>query len=206
MMKMVLFPSINFIQSLTGSYVEDVHRLFESSLKSEEEPCCSRNINPVIERKVYCSICNNPFSVSTIEEHADLCLENKSKLFFERQLKSSDDKKSVSMIDEKTEMRGHLDQTKLVPAIYKKCEMNEENELALNVRRGFCFKDFLKTFQKSWNIKKMRKKYSITFIGASGIDTGGVSREFYLGFVGSFCFFHFSFILKVVYSRPKFQV
>ena len=52
----------------------------------------------------------------------------------------------------------------------------------------------------------MRKKYSITFIGASGIDTGGVSREFYLGFVGSFCFFHFSFILKVVYSRPKFQV
>ena len=140
MMKMVLFPSVNFIQSLTGSYVEDVHRLFESSLKSEEEPCCSRNINPVIERKVYCSICNNPFSVSTIEEHADLCLENKSKLFFERQLKSSDDKKSVSMIDEKTEMRGHLDQTKLVPAIYKKCEMMKKmNSLSMS-EEGFALK------------------------------------------------------------------
>ena len=48
-----LFPSINFIQSLTGSYVEDIHRLFESSLVNEEEPCCSKSINPVIERKVY---------------------------------------------------------------------------------------------------------------------------------------------------------
>ena len=64
-------------------------------------------------------------------------------------------------------------------AIYKqlqKCEMNEENELTINVRRGFCFKDFLKTFQKSWNIKRMRN--SITFIGESGINTGGVSRQF----------------------------
>ena len=56
-----LFPSINFIQSLARSDAEDVHRLFESSLENEEEPCCSRNINPVMERKVYCPICNNPF-------------------------------------------------------------------------------------------------------------------------------------------------
>ena len=127
MMKMVLFPSINFIQSLTGSYVEDVHRLFESSLKSEEEPCCSRNINPVIERKVYCPICNNPSNVSTIEEHADLCLENKNKFFFERQPESSDEEKSASA-DEKSEMRKHLDQTQLVSAIYRqlrKCEMKK---------------------------------------------------------------------------------
>ena len=128
-----------------------------------------------------CPICNNPFSVSTIEEHADLCLENKNKLFFERQPESSDEEKSVSMIDEKTEMRGYLDQTGLVSAIYRdlqKCEMNEENELAINVKRQFCFKDFLKTFQKSWNITRMRNKYNITFTGASGIDTGGVSQEF----------------------------
>ena len=127
-----LFPSINFIQSLTGSYVEDVHRLFESSLENEEEPCCSKNINPVIERKVYCPICNNPFSVSTIEEHADLCLENKNKFFFERQPESSDEEKSVSMVDEKTEMMGHLDQPQLVSAIYRqlrKCEMNGSNQI-----------------------------------------------------------------------------
>ena len=79
-------------------------------------------------------------------------------------------------------------------AIYRqlqKCEMNEENELAINVRRGFCFKDFLKTFQKSWTIKRMRNKYSITFIGDLGIDTGGVCRKFYSGFAQIFHFFHF---------------
>ena len=79
-----------------------MHRLFESSVHKKEEPCCSRNINPVIERKVHCSICNNPFSVRTIEEHADLCLENKNKFSFERQPESSDEEKSVSMIDEET--------------------------------------------------------------------------------------------------------
>ena len=46
----------------------------------------------------------------------------------------------------------------------------------------------------------MRNKYSITFIGESGIDTGGVFREFYLGFVGIFYFFYFSLILKSVYG------
>ena len=149
---------------------------------------------------MHCPICNNLFSVSTIEEHADLCLENKNKFFFKRQPKIGDEERSVSMIDEKTEMRGHLDQTQLVSAIYRqlhKCEINEENELTINVRKGFCFKDFLKTFPNSWNIKRMRNKYSITFIEESGIDTGGVSREFYSGFVGIFHFFHFSLFLKV---------
>ena len=47
------FLSINYIQYLTRSDVKDVHRLFESSLENEKEPCCSSNINPVIEQKVY---------------------------------------------------------------------------------------------------------------------------------------------------------
>ena len=100
-------------------------------------------------------------------------------------------------------MRGHLDQRELVSAIYsqfQKCEMNEENELAINARRGFCFKDFLKTFQKNWNIKRMRNKYSITFIGESGVNTGGVSRNIYSGFIRIFHFFCFFFILKTEIS------
>ena len=79
----------------------------------------------------------------------------------------------------------------------------KKNELTINVSRRFGFKNFLgwniKKI-KSWNIMKMRNKYSITFIGESGIDTGGVSREFSLGFVGIFYFFYFSLILKSVYG------
>ena len=54
------------------------------------------------------------------------------------------------------------------------------SELAINVRS---FRDFLKTFKKSCNIKRMRNKYKIIFIGQSRIDTGEVSREIYSGFV-----------------------
>ena len=42
-------------------------------------------------------------------------------------------------------------------------------------KKTFC-KDFLKAFQKSWNIKRMCNKYSTTFIRESEIDTGGVSQ------------------------------
>ena len=127
---------------------------------------------------MYCPICNNPFSVRAIEEHEDLCLEKKSKFFFERQPGSSDEEKSVNMIDVKAKMRGNLDQMQLVSAIYrqlKKYAMNEEKKLTINVRRGFCFKAFQKTFWKSWNIKRMRDKFNRTFIGVSGIDTEKVS-------------------------------
>ena len=55
-------------------------------------------------------------------------------------------------------------------------------------------------------LKRMRNKYSIIFIRESGINTGGVSREFYSGFVGIFYFFHFSLILKVVYGEPSLTI
>ena len=51
----------------------------------------------------------------------------------------------------------------------------------LNIRRGFYFEDFVKAFNKKWNIGKRNHKYCISFVGESGIDTGGVSREFYSG-------------------------
>ena len=109
----------------------------------------------------------------------------------------------------KEKMRGHLDQSQLVPTIYRqlqKWEMNEENELTINVWREFCFEDFLNTFQKNWKIKRMRNNCSITFIREPGIDTAGVSPDFYSGFVGIFHFFLFSLILKVVYCGPSLTV
>ena len=59
--------------------------------------------------------------------------------------------------------------------------MDRENELQIHVRRGFCLADFLKTFRKPCNAKKKSCRYIVTFIRESGIDTGGVSGEFYSG-------------------------
>ena len=66
---------------------------------------------------------------------------------------------------------------KVIRKIVIKCEEN----FKLKVRRGFAFNDFLKAFKKPWNVTKKNFKFTIEFIGESGIDTGGLSREFYSG-------------------------
>ena len=67
--------------------------------------------------------------------------------------------------------------------------MLRENILQVNIRRGFCFQDFVKAFRKKWNCKKKSYQYKISFIGEAGVNNGGVSREFYAGW-------DFKFLLK----------
>ena len=59
--------------------------------------------------------------------------------------------------------------------------MLRENILQVNIRRGFCFQDFVKAFRKKWNCKKKSCQYMISFIGETGVDNNGVSQEFYTG-------------------------
>ena len=48
--------------------------------------------------------------------------------------------------------------------------------LQLNIRRGFCFQDFVKAFRKKWNGKKKSYKYIVSFIGEAGVDNDGITR------------------------------
>ena len=59
--------------------------------------------------------------------------------------------------------------------------MLRENILQLNIRRDFCFQDFVKVFRKKWNGKKKSCQYIISFTGEAGADNGGISQEFYAG-------------------------
>ena len=61
------------------------------------------------------------------------------------------------------------------------CRVINDFSVKLNIRRGFYFEHFVKAFNKKWNIGKRSHKYYISFVGEPGIDTGGVSREFYSG-------------------------
>ena len=65
--------------------------------------------------------------------------------------------------------------------------------LQLNIRRGFCFQDFVKAFRKKWNGKKKSYQYIISFIREAGVDNCGVSREFYAGW-------DCKFLLETVYA------
>ena len=52
--------------------------------------------------------------------------------------------------------------------------------IKLYIHRDSYFEDFVKAFKKKWNIgKRNHKYYCISFVGESGIDTGGISPEFY---------------------------
>jgi len=70
---------------------------------------------------------------------------------------------------------------KLRKTINGKCIINTDEVITIKIRRNFFFEDFRKHFNKKWNNKKKNCRYEILFLGESGVDTGGVSREFYSG-------------------------
>ena len=66
-------------------------------------------------------------------------------------------------------------------AVNNDCRVINDFSIKLNIPGGFYFEDFVKAFNKKWNIGKRSHKYCISFVGESVIDTVGVSREFYSG-------------------------
>ena len=66
----------------------------------------------------------------------------------------------------------------LVEAV-KGCHFKTETDVTLNIRRGHEFADFSNFFKKPWNKNKRGGTYRICYVGEAGIDSGGVSREFY---------------------------
>ena len=59
------------------------------------------------------------------------------------------------------------------------CGVINDFSIKLNSRRRFGFQDFVKAFNKKWNIGKRNHKYCVSFVGESGIDTGGAFCKFY---------------------------
>ena len=76
----------------------------------QEESSCSRDFfSPSNGRKVFYPICNNAFSINTIEEHADLCLESKTEFFFEKHTESSDEGELLDIAQNVSETKGNYD-------------------------------------------------------------------------------------------------
>ena len=133
-------------------------------------------------------------SVYFIEKYPNECLEGRSRRLFskdvleinsysESELHNSDNHQTSSKNNENEPIiQETLDAlTTKIQAVIGSCQMEKENVLHLNIRRGYCFQDFTKAFRKNWNFKKKNNQYVISFIGKTGIDNGGVSREFYSG-------------------------
>ena len=131
--------------------------------------------------KVFCPICNRKFPVSAINEHADACLDKQTTPTI--CITSEDESENLEENDSQTINHNSLSRNNIAAiissAVNNDCREANDFSIKLNIRRGFHFEDFVKAFNKKWNTGKRNHKYCISFVGESGIDTGGVSREFY---------------------------
>ena len=75
-----------------------------------------------------------------------MCLESKTKFFFEKQhTEYIDEGELLDIIQNVSETKGNNDKNQLmldIEKVLQDCEMDHENELQIHVRRGFCFADF----------------------------------------------------------------
>ena len=149
----LLFPSTRLqnteniqLSSISLQSADNIQGFSQTPSGYQEEPSCSRDFfSPSNGRKAFCPICNNVFSINTIEEHEDLCLESKTKFFFEKHTESSDQGELLDIAQNVSEAKGNYYQNQLmldIEKVLRDCEMDRENELQIHVRRGFCFADF----------------------------------------------------------------
>ena len=117
-------------------------------------------------------------------QHADACLDRQTtptKIC----ITSEDEGKNLEENDSQAADYDSLSRNDIAAIIFSavnnNCRVIKDFSIKLNIRRGSYFEDFVKAFNKIWNIGKRNHKYCISFVGKSGIDTSGVYREFYSG-------------------------
>jgi len=156
----------------------------QENIMSIQQPSTSS-----VEKYMYCPICNQRFPIGEIQEHADVCSEKQVYKCLVLQPKpdlsspspeEADGDDAVMMIDVSREelaavIKGFI---KDLPQFD---DIDDDQVLKIPVRRGFCFEDFRNYFDKKWNAKKKNMKYQLEFIGEAGVDTSGLSRDFYTG-------------------------
>ena len=74
-----------------------------------------------------------------------MCLESKTKFFFNKHTESSDEGELLDIAQNVSETKGNFDQNQLmldIEKVLRDCEMDRENELQIHVRRGFALQIF----------------------------------------------------------------
>ena len=146
------------LPSISLQSTDNIQGFLQPPSGYQEQPSCCRDFFcPGNGRNVSCPICNNTFSINTIEEYADLCLESKNKFFFEKYNESSDEGELLDIAQNVSETKANFDQSQLmldIEKVLRDCEMDRENELQIHIRRGFCFADFLKLLESPTTQRK----------------------------------------------------
>ena len=97
----LLFPSTPLqntenvqLSSISLQSTNNIQGFLQPPSGYQEESFGSRDFfSPSNGRKVFYPIFKNAFNINTTEEHADLCLESKTKFFFEKHTESREEGK-----------------------------------------------------------------------------------------------------------------
>ena len=139
----------------------------------EEMPCCSNFLR--------CPICNTKQSPSTIEAHAARCADQ---TYVEVVESESDDESSLPKADLKIPIDVDVAEEDILSSLQKALEsvkIVRDKGLSLKVRRHCMFEDYCKRFKMPWVREQLGNLIIVTFYGESGIDQGGLRREFFSG-------------------------
>ena len=135
------------------------------------------------DRLVNCVICSLPIPAVDIESHSTACAQAKYPEIIETD-SGSDSEEERNLQPMLVVNTSHFDTMKIVETLKKclaSCETDDDNAMRMKIRRGQFFEDFCQKVKNPWVQEKMGMKLAVHYYGETGIDQGGLSREFYSG-------------------------
>ena len=127
----------------------------------------------------FCPVCQGFFPSTEILRHASLCADNK----YQSELKEPDSDQSIN---DNNDLIAENDINEFTVAEFETIYYEFPFKLdpvpfKLRVKRGFEFKNFVSKFSENWAKLKIGHILKIDYCGESGIDEGGLMREFFCG-------------------------
>ena len=168
-----------FFQELIGN-PSNVTEVIDAQQMSTSMPA---NMESQSDRLLSCPICGERKSAKEIETHASNCAERKYIQIQDSDDSETDENDTVTFKGEKaahTVNEGDV-LLKLQDKIREIFDAAKKKGVSIKVRRNFEFSDFCERFSKQWIRNSIGNIFVVKYFGESGIDEGGLRREFFTG-------------------------
>lgn len=160
------------------------------SVEDSSSACASLNkaSRTAVDIILNCPICSERKSAAEIEYHAANCAARK---YIEiEDSDNSDTDENDAIIVEKEGTVQNIDETEITVILENKIReiynASEKKGLSIKVRRNHEFADFCERFSKQWIRNNIGNLFVVKYFGESGIDEGGLRREFFTGWCKTF--------------------
>ena len=164
-------------------------------------PQCSGVNAP--KRCILCPICSIEVSCDQIETHADNCAKESFPVIIESDSDESMPEEDLPVVSLEREVPGH-NIIETLKSLIDTCQIDKRSALKLRIRRNFVFQDFCEKMSLSWTQRRLGSIFYVQFHGETGIDKGGLSREFFSGKL--FFFFFFFFFVKSIFKDVFYKL